>query len=238
MRASRESVLAALRSPVPAASMTPGTGRYRHHYAAHGAAFWGDDLAAAVDCFFTARPALDGSRVLDLGAGTGRHCFEAARRGATAVDAVELDAVAAQFILEGSLRLEHAGIVPEGVIRLHAMNAVEYLRGTTFAGYDLIICYGMLHVLARDDADSVLKDFERTLKPGGTLILQFLTNKFAAPREQPELGDVWISPEYAARILDSGAWDVWWRNDTDIRHSHISAEDHRHGSQRFLADRR
>lgn len=237
MRASRQAALAALRSPVPAASMTPGTGRYRHHYAAHGAAFWGDDLAAAVDRFFTARPALDGTRVLDLGAGTGRHSFEAARRGAAIIDAVELDAVAGQAILEGSLRLEHAGIVPEGVIRLQAMNAVEYLRSSC-AGYDLIICYGMLHVLAEDDAASVLSDLERTLKPGGTLILQFLTNKFAAPREQPELGDVWISPEYAARILDCGAWDVWWRDDTDIRHSHISSGDHRHGSQRFLADRR
>jgi len=237
MRASRQAALAALRSPVRAASMTPGTGRYRHHYAAHGAAFWGDDLAAAVDRFFTARPALDGARVLDLGAGTGRHCFEAARRGAAIVDAVELDAVAGQAILEGSLRLEHAGIVPEGVIRLHAMNAVEYLCGAC-GGYDLIICYGMLHVLAEDDAASVLSDVERTLKPGGTLILQFLTNKFAAPREQPELGDMWISPQYAPRILDCGAWDVWWRDDTDIRHSHISSEDHRHGSQRFLADRR
>ncbi len=237
MRASRESALAALRSPYFAASMTPGTGRYRHHYAAHGAAFWGDDLAAAVDRFFTARPALDGSRVLDLGAGTGRHCFEAARRGAATVDAVELDALAGQFILEGSLRLEHAGIVPEGVIRLHAMNAVEYLRGTS-AGYNLIICYGMLHVLSEDDVASVLRDFERTVKPGGTLILQFLTNKFTAPRDQPELDDVWISPDYAARILDSGTWDVWWRDDTDIRHSHISKEDHQHGSQRFIADRR
>jgi cyclopropane fatty-acyl-phospholipid synthase-like methyltransferase len=237
MRASREAVLAALRSPYPPASLPPGTGRYRHHYAAHGAAFWGDDLAAAVDRFFTARPGLDGSRVLDLGAGTGRHCFEAARRGAATVDAVELDAVAGQFILEGSLRLEHAGIVPEGVIRLHAMNAVEYLHGTC-AGYDLIICYGMLHVLAEDDAASVIRDFERTLKPGGTLILQFLTDKFTAPHDQPELDDVWISPDYATRILDSGAWDIWWRDDTDIRHSHISSEDHRHGSQRFLADRR
>lgn len=237
MRASRQAMLAALRSQVPVADMTPGAGRYRHHYAAHGAAFWGDDLAAAVDRFFTARPDLDGSLVLDLGAGTGRHCFEAARRGAAAVDAVELDAVAGQVILDGSLRLEHAGIVPEGVIRLHAMNAVEYVRGAC-AGYDLIICYGMLHVLAEDAVASVLRDAERTLKPGGTLILQFLTNKFPAPRDQPELDDVWISPEYAARILDSGAWDVWWRDDTDIRHSHISAEDHRHGSQRYLADRR
>ena len=237
MRASREAALAALRSPYPAASMSPGTGRYRHHYAAHGAAFWGDDPAAAVDRFFTARPALNGSRVLDLGAGIGRHSFEAARRGAATVDAVELDAIAGQFILQGSLRLEHAGIVPEGVIRLHAINAVEYLRGTS-ASYDLIICYGMLHALAEDDAASVLTDVERTLKPGGTLILQFLTNKFTAPCDQPELDDVRISPGYAARILDSGPWDVWWRDDTDIRHSHISAEDHRHGSQRFLADRR
>ncbi len=237
MRASREAMLAALRSPVPAASMTPGAGRYRHHYAAHGAAFWGDDLAAAVDRFFAARPALDGLRVLDLGAGTGRHCFEAARRGAATVDAVEVDAVAGQAILEGSVRLEHAGTVPEGVIRLHVMNAVEYLRGAC-AGYDLIICYGMLHVLAEDDVARVLSDAGRTLRPGGTLILQFLTNKFPVPPGQPELGDVWISPQYAARILDPQAWDVWWRDDTDISHSHISSGDHQHGSQRFLADRR
>src|ERR1039457_1589869 len=114
MRASREAALTALRSPYPAASMSPGAGRYRHHYAAHGAAFWGDDLAAAVDRFFTDRQGLDGSGVLDVGAGTGRRWCVARRRGAATVDAVELDAVAAQFILEGSLRLEHAGIVPDG----------------------------------------------------------------------------------------------------------------------------
>ena len=237
MRASREAALAALRSPIPAAGMTPGTGRYRHHYAAHGTAFWGDDLAAAARRFFTARPDLSGSRVLDLGAGTGRHCFEAARRGAATVDAVEVDAIAGQLILEGSLRLEHAGIVPEGVIRLHAMNAVEYLRGNS-AQYDLIICYGLLHVLSEDDAAGVLRDVERAAEPGSTLILQFLTNKFTAPPDQPELDDVWISPQPAVGILDPGAWDIWWRDDTDIEHSHISPAGHRHGSQRFLADRR
>lgn len=237
MRASRESVAAALRSAYPAASLSPGIGRYRHHYAEHGTAFWGEGLATGVECFFTARPALRGARVLDLGAGTGRHSFEAARRGADKVDAVEVDAVAGQFILEGSLRLEQAGIIPEGVIRLHSTDAVEYLHDTT-AEYDVIICYGLLHVLSRDDVSSVLGDFERTLKTGGTLILQLLTSKFAAPREQPELDDVWISPDAAEHLLDSGPWDIWWHNDTDIRHSHISSEDHQHGAQRFIADRR
>ena len=72
------------------------------------------------------------------------------------------------------------------------MNAVDYLRSTC-AGYDLIICYGMLHVLSEGDVASVLSGFEQALKTGGTLILQYLTNKFPAPRDQPELDHVWIA---------------------------------------------
>jgi SAM-dependent methyltransferase len=237
MRASRESLIAALSTPWQPASLSPGAGRYRHHYAEHGAAFWGDELAAGVRHFLTARPDLEGTRVLDLGAGTGRHSFEAARRDAGKVDAVEVDAVAGQLILDGALRLEQAGCIPEGVIRLHGVSAVDFL-GDTRAEWDLIICYGLLHVLSQDDARSALRDLERAVKPGGTLILQFLTSKFPAPREQPELADIWITPAIAATVLNTGMWDVRWRDDTDIRHSHISSGEHRHGSQRFIAGRR
>lgn len=240
MTATRQQMLAALAGPLDTASLTAGKGLYRRHYAQHGAAFWGDSLARGVERHFGTAPAghLGGKKVLDLGAGTGRHAFEAARLGAARVDAVEIDAVAAGILLDGALRLEQAGITGEGTIRLHAASAAEYVTETS-AAYDLVICYGLLHALAPGDAAGLLDGCARLLQPGGTLILQFLTARYPAPDGQPELENIQFTPQAAGAVLDNGPWDITWSDTADISHSHAATGhgEHRHGSQRFLATR-
>lgn len=76
---------------------------------------------------------LDGSRVLDLYAGTGNLSCEAVSRGATHVDAVELSKKSIAIIRDN---LKLLGI--ENEVRVHGEDVLKYLKRYEGEPYDLV----------------------------------------------------------------------------------------------------
>ncbi|TIC86581.1 methyltransferase domain-containing protein [Nocardioides sp. GY 10127] len=126
-----------------------------------------------------------GDRVLDLGAGAGRHAFEAYRRGADVValdqDAEELRGVDDLF---GAMRLE--GEVPEdarAAVVLGDALALPFEDGE----FDRVIAAEILeHVPADIQA---IQELVRVVRPGGTVAV-------SVPRWFPEIINWRLSEEY------------------------------------------
>lgn len=78
------------------------------------------------------QPALPGSRVLDLFAGTGALGFEAASRGAGKVVLVERDAALAQALLASALRLKASQV------QVVPADALAWLQRAAEARFDLV----------------------------------------------------------------------------------------------------
>ncbi|MCL8024399.1 class I SAM-dependent methyltransferase [Nocardioides bruguierae] len=126
-----------------------------------------------------------GDRLLDMGAGAGRHAFEAYRRGADVValdrDAAELRGVEELF---GAMRLE--GQVPEDA-------AARVVEGDALAlpfadgEFDRVVAAEVLEHLPADIA--AIDELVRVLRPGGTMAV-------SVPRWFPEIVSWRLSEEY------------------------------------------
>jgi SAM-dependent methyltransferase len=128
-----------------------------------------------------------GTRFADVGAGAGRHSFEALRRGAD-VTAVDLDDVAMKDVGLMFEAMAEAGEVPEGGTgRADVENILElpYPDGA----FDTVLASEILEHVPQDDA--AIAELVRILAPGGTLAV-------TVPRWLPERICWALSDEYHA----------------------------------------
>ena len=152
-----------------------------------------------------------GERLLDLGAGGGRHAFEAMRRGArvTALDysAADLkDAVAvAGAMLAGN---EVGEEVWAGAVNGDALQ-LPFADNT----FDKAWSLDVLEHLSLDALQEMLAEANRVLKPGGALFVYTHVRKNAPIAA----GLKWINQ--AAKQLER--WDL-----IDLRQEHLRKSDH------------
>lgn len=106
-----------------------------------------------------ARP---GSRMLDLGCGSGPVLAELRRRG---IDAVGLDA--SPDMLENARRRLRSLGLDEAGLQLGDCRAAPYPA----ASFDVVACLGVISYV--EDYEPVLDEIVRLLKPGGTALVSF-----------------------------------------------------------------
>ncbi len=107
----------------------------------------------------------EGSCVLDLGCGNGRHAFEAWRRGATvvALDASAADLVAARAVVGAMTEAAQLpGPTPGGLVNADAL-ALPFAD----AAFDRVIAAEVLEHIPDDHR--AIRELARVLRPGGRL---------------------------------------------------------------------
>jgi SAM-dependent methyltransferase len=126
-----------------------------------------------------------GDRVLDMGAGAGRHAFEAYRRGADVV-AFDQDADELAVVRDWFRAMEEGGEVPEGAeadVKEGDALALPFADGE----FDRIIAAEVLEHIPADI--QAIHELVRVLRPGGTLAV-------SVPRWFPEIVNWKLSEEY------------------------------------------
>ena len=159
------------------------------------------------------------TRFIDVGAGAGRHSYEALRRGADVtafdVDEVELKGVDEMF---GAMRAE--GELPDtahGTVQAGTILDMPYADGT----FDVVLASEILEHVPEDD--QAISELVRILAPGGTLAV-------TVPRFWPEKVCWLLSDEYHAnegghiRIYQASELDAKLRGNglvhTHTHHAH------------------
>jgi SAM-dependent methyltransferase len=104
-----------------------------------------------------------GTRLLDLGCGAGRHAFEAARRGASVV-ALDMDRVELTQVAAITAAMTEAGEIPAGAsITAATGDATRMPFGD--GSFDVVIAAEVMEHIPTDQA--AINEVARVLRPGG-----------------------------------------------------------------------
>jgi ubiquinone/menaquinone biosynthesis C-methylase UbiE len=134
-----------------------------------------------------------GMRLLDLGAGLGRHAFASSQRGAFTV-AADLNLGELQSIQNTFAAMTEAEEIPrnlgQGFVQANALN-LPFARQT----FDRIIASEILEHI--DDDHQALSELFRVLKPGGKIAI-------TVPARFPETICWWLNDSYHAPKAEGG----------------------------------
>lgn len=100
---------------------------------------------------------------IDIGCGAGRHTLLMAQMG---IQATGIDSSPAG-IEHGRSRAAAMGLAARTTFRTGLAQELDLPD----AGFDVLICWGVIHYLAPADRATLVRTWERLLKPGGTLIV-------------------------------------------------------------------
>lgn len=134
-----------------------------------------------------------GERLLDMGAGGGRHAFECLRRGAH-VTAFDLDAAELKDVMAVMGAMMEAGEMAPGT-HPGTCNGSALALPFPDASFERIIASEVLEHI--DDDRRALSELARVLKPGGTIAV-------TVPRWLPELVNWALDDEYHAPFAVGG----------------------------------
>lgn len=135
-----------------------------------------------------------GARILDLGAGVGRHALWLAAQG---FDVVALDAAA-----EGLAEIDRIGGVETVKARMHALPFADH-------SFDHVLSWNVIYHGDEDILLRTIGDIRRVLKPGGTYLGTMLSKR-RLPCE---------TAKYPGREISRNAW-VFDAPGTDKMHPH------------------
>jgi len=106
-------------------------------------------------------------RILDAGCGTGGEAIALAKMGVSVVG------------VDGTwnlLEIAHQKAEQAGVKLEWFLDDIRVLKNPAMAGFDAVFCRGntLPHLLNSDDLKAALRSFQRVVRPGGHLVLQWL----------------------------------------------------------------
>ncbi|MBO5129884.1 MAG: methyltransferase domain-containing protein [Oscillospiraceae bacterium] len=129
-------------------------------------------------------PELSGKTVLDLGCGYGWHCKFAADQGASTILGIDQSS----RMIEEAKRRNASGAIQ---YRVCSIQKFDYPENT----YDLVVSNLVLHYI--EDLEEIYRLVHRTLKPGGTFLINIEHPTFTAGVHQQFAADgTWPVTDY------------------------------------------
>lgn len=161
--------------------------------------------------------------VLDVGCGEGQNCLYLARQGWTDIDAFDLSTYGIERVLK---RCE------EEKISVNAFTAD--LREFQFArSYDLIMSFGTLHFVSREDWRAFISRAKEHTSPGGIHIMQIFTDTVPA---SPDIAEFAIGLAKDGELLELYEdWEILQFKSYTFEDEHPGVPKHLHASNKLAA---
>jgi tellurite methyltransferase len=186
--------------------------------------FWGTEPGSFVKLMMSRLPTTEDLRVLDAGCGEGKNAAFMAGLGAT-VDAVDVS----------DLALRNGRRQWNGTSRINWRRADMREMALQSGYYDVVIAYGLLHCLPKqDDVFNLVTLLQRATAPSGLHVICAFNARFqeldAHPGFQPCLLD---HRDYLSMYA---SWEILAVSDENLTEKHPHNElEHTHSMTRLLA---